>query len=198
MQTYLNERIEEVLAGSSEPIVVRIFGPDLDTLRKKADEVHDALRGIDGVVDLHTDLQTDIPHIQVRPVLSKAARYGLKPGDIRRIAATLVSGDEVSDIHRNNKVYDIMVWSTPKTRRNVADIRNMLLDTPGGHVRMKDVADVRILPTPNQIEREQDSRRIDVAMAVEGRGLGSVVDEVRTGWGTSRSPASTTPRCWAS
>jgi len=180
VQTYLNERIEEVLAGSSEPIVVRIFGPDLDTLRKKADEVHDALRGIDGVVDLHTDLQTDIPHIQVRPVLSKAARYGLKPGDIRRIAATLVSGDEVSDIHRNNKVYDIMVWSTPKTRRNVADIRNMLLDTPGGgHVRMKDVADVRILPTPNQIEREQDSRRIDVAMAVEGRGLGSVVDEVK-------------------
>src|SRR3954451_18545633 len=180
VQTYLNERIEEVLGGSSEPIVVRIFGPDLGVLRQKADEVHNVLRNIDGVADLHTDLQTDIPHIQVKPDLAKAARYGLKPGEIRRVAAALVSGDEVSDIHRNNKVYDIMVWSTPQTRRSVSDIRNLQLDTPaGGHVRLEDVADVRILPTPNQIEREQDSRRIDVSMAVDGRGLGDVVDEVK-------------------
>ncbi len=179
VQTYLNERIEEVLVGSSEPIVVRIYGPDLDVLRAKAAEVHDALRGINGVVDLHTELQTDIPHIQVKPDLTKAAKYGLKPGDIRRVAATLVSGDEVSDIHRNSKVYDIMVWSTPDTRRSVADIRQIPLDTPGGgHVQLQDVADVEILPTPNQIEREQDSRRIDVAMGVAGRGLGDVVDEV--------------------
>ena len=179
VQTYLNERIEEVLVGSSEPIVVRIYGPSLDVLRAKAAEVHDALRGINGVVDLHTELQTDIPHIQVKPDLTKAAKYGLKPGDIRRVAATLVSGDEVSDIHRNSKVYDIMVWSTPDTRRSVADIRQIPLDTPGGgHVQLQDVADVDILPTPNQIEREQDSRRIDVAMGVEGRGLGDVVDEV--------------------
>ena len=179
VQTYLNERIEEVLVGSSEPIVVRIYGPNLGVLRAKAAEVHDALRGINGVVDLHTELQTDIPHIQVKPDLAKAAKYGLKPGDIRRVAATLVSGDEVSDIHRNSKVYDIMVWSTPDTRRSVADIRQIPLDTPGGgHVQLQDVADVEILPTPNQIEREQDSRRIDVAMGVEGRGLGDVVDEV--------------------
>ena len=115
----------------------------------------------------------------MKPDLANAAKYGLKPGDIRRVAATLVSGDEVSDIHRNSKVYDIMVWSTPDTRRSVADIRQIPLDTPGGgHVQLQDVADVEILPTPNQIEREQDSRRIDVAMGVEGRGLGDVVDEV--------------------
>jgi Cu/Ag efflux pump CusA len=59
-----------------------------------------------------------------------------KPGDIRRVAATLVSGDEVSDIHRNSKVYDIMVWSTPDTRRSVADIRQIPLDTPGGWERL--------------------------------------------------------------
>jgi hypothetical protein len=149
------------------------------------------------VVDLHTDLQTDIPHIQVRPGLSKAAAAtGLKPGDIppeRRHAGV---GDEVSDIHRNNKVYDIMVWSTPKTRRNVADIRNMLLDThrPGGHVRMKeDVADVRILPTPNQIEREQDSRRKSTWRGRSRDGAWARWStRSRTGWGTSRSPASTT------
>jgi len=123
-------------------------------------------------------LTIDQPRIQ--EFADAIFKDGLKPGDIRRIAGTFVSGDEVSDIHRNNKVYDIMVWGTPRSRQNVADIRNMLLDTPGGgHVRMSQVASVRILPTPNQIEREEGSRRIDVAMGVDGRGLGAVVDDVR-------------------
>ena len=87
-----------------------------------------------------------------------------------------------------------MVWSTPDTRRSVADIRQIPLDTPGGgHVQLQDVADVEILPTPNQIEREQDSRRIDVAMGVEGRGLGDVVDEVDDRLAKVSFPTSITP-----
>ncbi|MDX6533114.1 MAG: hypothetical protein QOF68_858, partial [Gaiellales bacterium] len=104
--TYLNERIDEVLAGSSEAITVRIFGPDLNVLRDQAREVHQAMSGIEGVVDLRTELQVDVPYISVRPDLARAARYGLKPGDIRRAAGTVVSGDEVSDLHLDNKVYD--------------------------------------------------------------------------------------------
>jgi CzcA family heavy metal efflux pump len=180
VETYLGERIEEVLAGSSDAIVVRIFGSDFRRLRREADEVQGALSTITGIEDLHTELAVDVPHLQVRPDLSRAARYGLKPGDIRRQAATLVAGDEVSDIHRNNKVYDVIVWSTPRTRRSVTGIRNLLLDTAnGGHVRLQDVADVRVAPTPNQISREDNSRRIDVSLNPSGRDLGSVVHDVK-------------------
>ncbi|HEY3207207.1 MAG TPA: efflux RND transporter permease subunit [Gaiellaceae bacterium] len=180
VETYLNERIEEVLAGSSDAIVVRIFGSDFRRLRGEADEVQRSLSTIPGTEDLHTELAVDVPHLQVKPNLAKAARYGLKPGDIRRAAATLVAGDEVSDIHRDNKVYDVMVWSTPRTRRSVTAIRNLLLDTPdGGHIRLHDVADVHVLPTPNQISREDNSRRIDVSLNPSGRDLGSVVHDVK-------------------
>ena len=180
VETYLNERIDEVLAGSSDAIVVRIFGPELQGLRQTADNVQGALGTIDGIEDLHTELQVSVPHLEVVPDLAKAARYGLKPGDIRRAAATLVSGDEVSDIHKDNKVVDIMVWSTPENRSSVTSIRNLLLDTgDGGHVHLKDVADVRVRPTPNLISREDNSRRIDVSLNPNGRSLDAVVGDVQ-------------------
>jgi CzcA family heavy metal efflux pump len=177
--TYLNERIDEVLAGSSEAITVRIFGPDLNVLRDRAEQVHNALRGIKGVVDLRTELQVDVPYISVKPDLEKAARYGLKPGDIRREAAVIVAGEEVSDLHVDGKVYDVIAWSTPRARQDVQSIRDLPLDTPGGgHVRLADVADVHIGSTPNQVSRENNSRRIDVGLNVHGRDLGSVQHDV--------------------
>ena len=119
----------------------------------------------------------DVPYIRVKPDLEKAAKYGLKPGDIRRAAATIVAGDEVSDLHVDNKVYDVIAWSVPEARRDVQSIRDLPLDTPGGgHVKMSQVADVSVRPTPNRISREDNSRRIDVGMNVRGRDLGSVVD----------------------
>ncbi|MBV9689789.1 MAG: efflux RND transporter permease subunit [Ktedonobacteraceae bacterium] len=180
VRTYLNERINEVLVGSSDDVVVRIYGPDLGTLRSKAEEVRQALAPIKGTADLHTELQVDVPHVQVEVDLAKAQRYGLKPGDVRRAAGVLVAGNEVSDIHRDGKVYDVMVWGTPQTRNSLTSIRELLIDTPsGGQVRLGDVANVSILPTPNLIEREHNSRRIDVSLNAHGRDLGAVVRDVK-------------------
>jgi CzcA family heavy metal efflux pump len=178
--TYFNERVDEVLAGSPEPIVVRIFGPDLDQLRTMASDIRHRLSEIDGVAEEHTSFQEDVPQIDVTVDLGAARHYGVKPGDVRRAAATLVAGEEVGDIFRAGRAYDVEVWSTPQTRNSLTDIRRLLLDTPdGGHIRLSDVADVRIRPTPNAIEREGDSRRIDVEASVEGRDLGSVVGDVQ-------------------
>src|SRR5262249_7074116 len=170
--TYLNERIEEVLTGSKEAIVVRVYGQDLTVIRHKADEVQKILAGIPGVVDDHVDFQVDVPQIEVKVDLAKAARYGLKPGDVRRAAATLVAGEEVGDIFRGGRAYDVVVWSTPQSRNSVTSISALPIDTPSGRkVRLGDVARVSVQPIPNLIERQGDSRRIDVAANVVGRDL---------------------------
>lgn len=180
VQTYLKERSEEVLTGSSQPIVVRIYGPDLPVLRSKADEVEHALSQIDGVADLHVELQADVPQVEVEVDLAAARRYGLKPGDVRRAAGVLVSGEEVADIFRGGKTYEVQVWSTPKTRENLTSLQELLIDTPdGGHVRLGAVAEVRVVPTPNAVIRENQSRRIDVESSVRGRDLGSVARDVQ-------------------
>jgi CzcA family heavy metal efflux pump len=177
--TYFNERVDEVLAGSTEPIVVRIFGEDLDQLRSKAQEVRERMSDIPGIAEEHVSFQEDVPQVNVTVDLSAAQRYDIKPGDVRRAAATLVAGEEVGDIFRDGKAYDVNVWTTPETRDSVTDIRRLLLDTPGGgQVRLGDVARVVVRPTPNAIEREGDSRRIDIEASVEGRDLGSVVHDV--------------------
>jgi Cu/Ag efflux pump CusA len=179
VQTYLNERIEEVLTGAKSPVVVRIYGQDLSVLRTKATEIQHQIADIPGIEDDHVDLQVDTPQIQVEVDLAKAAKYGLKPGDVRRAASTLIAGEEVGDIFRSGKAYDVVVWSTPATRASVASISELPLDTPSGFpVRLGDVATVSIQPVPNLIERENGSRRIDVVAGVRGRDLGSVIKDV--------------------
>ncbi|MGQ0654512.1 MAG: efflux RND transporter permease subunit [Betaproteobacteria bacterium] len=179
VQTYLRERVKEVLTGAGESIVVRLFGPDLAVLRSKAQEVRDALKDVPGLVDLHLEQQVEVPQIQVKVDLEAAARHGLKPGDVRRIAGAMMSGVEVTDLHREGKVYDVFVWSIPSARRSVDSVRELLIDTPrGGRVPLAEVARVELVPTPNKIKRENSSRRIDVHANVKGRDLGSVADEV--------------------
>jgi CzcA family heavy metal efflux pump len=180
VETYLRERIDEVIVGESTPIVVRVFGDDLHVLRRKAEEIRAHIAGVEGTDDLHVELSRDIPQIDVEVKLGEAAKVGLKPGDVRRAAATLISSEEVGDIFRGGKAYDVHVWSTPETRSNLDDVRALPIDTPrGGRVRLDQVADVSIRPTPNDIKRENVSRRIDVASEVKGRDLASVVDEIK-------------------
>jgi CzcA family heavy metal efflux pump len=179
VQTYLKERIREVLTGASEAITVRISGPDLHVLEEKAEEVRQAIAGVDGTVEEFVELHKNIPQVDVKVDLAKAQAYGIKPGDVRRAATTLMAGEEVGDIFRDGKAYDIQVWSKPEVRTSLTDIRNLPIDLPnGGHILLSDVADVSLQPTPNAIERESNTRKIDVGANVSGRALGAVVGDV--------------------
>jgi CzcA family heavy metal efflux pump len=180
VQTYLKETTRQVLTGSSNDIVVRISGPDLGVLRSKAEEVRQALAQIDGAANVHTELQVEQPQVDIKVDLTKAQRYGLKPGDVRRAASTLVAGIEAGSLFEEQKVFQVVVWGTPQTRHSLSSIRDLLIDTPnGGQVRLGDVAEVRIVPTLNLIQHETVSRRIDVSLSVRGRDPGTVVRDVQ-------------------
>jgi CzcA family heavy metal efflux pump len=179
VQTYLKERIREVLTGASGEIVVRIYGHDLGVLRSKADEVVQAMSGIDGIVDESAELHVDVPQMTIRTNLAAARRYGLKPGDVRRASGVLVASEEVGDIFSGGRAYDVHVWSTPRTRSSLTSVRDLPIDVPtGGQVALGDVAQVRVEPTPNVVEHDNLFRKIDVVGNVSGRDLGSVARDV--------------------
>jgi len=120
-----------------------------------------------------------VPQIQVEVKLDAAQRYGLKPGDVRRDAATLVAGEEVGDLFINSKAYDVQVWSTPETRNNLTAVLNLPVDTPGGQkVLLGDVATVKVGSAQSVVYRENASRFIDVGATVEGRALNQVMAAV--------------------
>ena len=137
------------------------------------------MASVDGLVDLHTELQLEIPQVEIEVDLVAAESFGIKPGDVRRAAAAFIASTEVGDYYTDGKALDVAVWSTPETRNSITSLSEIVLDTDsGGHVLLNDVADVRLVSTPNEIERESLSRRIDVLANVSGRDLGSVVGDV--------------------
>ena len=179
LQTYLKERMREVLTGSGEAIIVRIFGDDLEVLRAKAEEVRAAMSTIPGIVDLKKELIVDVPHVQVTVDLDAARLQGLKPGDVRRASGAFMSGEEVGDIFVNGRTHDVHLWTAASYRHSLTSIQNMLLDTPTGqYVMLKDIADIRVVPSPNIIKREAGSRRLDVQANVRGGDLAAVAREV--------------------
>ena len=179
VQTYLKERIREVLTGSSQPIVVRIYGDDLHVLREQAELVRDSISSVDNLRGLHIELHEDIPQVEVKVNLAAAAQHGLSPGAVRRASGILVNGEETGDIFRDGKAFEVWVWSHPEVRNSIESVAEFMIDTPlGTQVRLADIADLRVGPTPNSIERENQSRRLDVLANVSGRDLGSVVSDI--------------------
>ena len=150
---------------------MRVYGEDPATLRAQAARMQRMLTRVDGVVDPRVEAQIEEPTVAIEVDLARAQRLGIKPGDVRRAAATLLSGIEVGSLFRQQKVFEVVVRATPEARHSLTDIRRLLIDTPGGgHVRLGDVATVRVRPTPAVIQREASSRRIDVTADVRGRG----------------------------
>ena len=189
VQTYLRERIKEVLTGTSESIVVRVFGPDIEPLRDKSEEIAERIGKIDGVIDAHPSFSEDLPQINVELDLAAARSHGLKPGDVRRQSSAYLASEEVSDLFFGGRAYDVHVWSIPSARNSVTDVQELPIDTPAGKkIRLEQVADVTLSKSPNKIERTQQSRRIDVGANVEGRDLASVVDDVEKSLETVEFP----------
>jgi CzcA family heavy metal efflux pump len=180
VQTYLRERVKEVLTGSSGAVVVRIFGPDPGKLTELADTTLKAIGDTPGLIEAAAALQKDVPQIEIELDLAKAREHDLKPGDIRRQSSVYLAGEEVSDIFSGGRAYDVHIWSIPQVRHSFQDIKDLPIDTPSGdRVRLSEVADVRFAPSPNAILRDDQSRRIDVEGNIaEGGDLGAVVDEV--------------------
>ena len=179
--TYLRERIKEVLTGASATVVVRVFGADLDRLQAQAQGVSAAIAGVEGVVDLKVQAQVLIPQVSVRFRPERAAIFGLTPGEIRRPVATLVQGTKVGEFYEDQKLFDVVVWGTPDVRRNLDSIRNLQITaSTGATVPLTSVADVTVAAVPNEITRQDGSRRIDVTFNVRGRDLGAVAREVET------------------
>ena len=168
--TNLQAKLRQELSGTGESLVVRVYGEDLKIIRNKAEQVEKVLAGIAGVFDSKVQYPEEMPTLEIEVNLDRARGYGLKPGDVRRAATSLVSGLEVGNLFDEQKVFEVVVWGTPNTRQNLTSIQDLLIETPSrGHVRLKDVADVRIAPSVTEIHRDMAARRIDVTASEIGR-----------------------------
>jgi CzcA family heavy metal efflux pump len=179
LQTYLTERIREVLTGASASIVVRINGPNLEELRARARDVAAQMETVPGVGDLKIEPQTLVPQIAIKLRPDAAARFGLTPGVLMRSVSTLVNGARVGEIYQDQKIFGVVVRGERRLYPDLAALRELMIDTPSGaQAPLSAVADVQVVPAPNEIKREGATRRIEVTCNAKDRDLGSVAREV--------------------
>jgi CzcA family heavy metal efflux pump len=178
---FISHRIDEILSGTRSAIAVKIFGPDLATLRDLAQDVEGVMQGIEGVVDLQVEPQVPVAQLDVRFNRQAASRYGLTIKDLAETVETAFNGRIVSQVLEDQRVFDLVVWLEPAARQGPQTIGNLLVDTPGGQmIPLAQVAQVTFAKGPNTINRENVSRRIVVAANAADRDLGSLIAEVRT------------------
>jgi CzcA family heavy metal efflux pump len=176
----ISHRIDHLLSGTRAQMAIKISGPDLVTLRSKAEEIRAAMAGVTGVVDLFVEPQVGVPQAQINLNRQAAAAVGLKAADLAETVETSFNGHIVSQVLEDQRVFDVIVRLDDSARRSVESLGRTLIDTPAGaKVPIAQVADVRIDQGPNTINRENVQRRIVVQANVSGRDLGGVIDDVR-------------------
>ncbi|HLO30160.1 MAG TPA: efflux RND transporter permease subunit [Anaerolineales bacterium] len=181
VDTYLNELSSEVSAEKNKSLVVRVYGATDKDLRSAAESVKTAVADIRGVAGANIQLPVQEPGLEIEVNLEAARSYGLKPGDVRRAAAIMFSGLQVGSLFQEQKVFDVVVWSTPDTRKSLSDIRNLLIDTPSRkRVRLGDIATVRVVSSPSVIRHDQVKRYVDIGIDVQGRSVGAVAADLKS------------------
>jgi Cu/Ag efflux pump CusA len=179
--TYPADRIAEVFGERERDVAVRIYGQDLAVLETKAEAVRSAISEVGGIQAPSVTTPIREPTIEIEVDLDAAAAAGLKAGDIRRSATSLLSGILVGNLFEEQKVFEVVVWGTPEHRESLSSVQDLLIDSPkSGLVRLGDVADVRVAASPSVIEREGVMRYLDVTADVSGRDLGAVLADVRS------------------
>jgi len=176
----ISHRLDHLQSGVRAQIAVKLFGDDLATLRSKAEEIRNAIQTVEGATDVSIERQVLIPQIRFNVDRTKAAQYGLQPGEITQTLETALNGRVVSQAIEGARRYDVAVRFDDASRNSIDALRNVTIDTPNGtQIPISAVATIENLPGPNQILRENAKRRIVIGANTAGRDLGSVAQEIQ-------------------
>ncbi len=181
VRTYTQQILSQPLRSStSDDVTLRLYGEDQKVLRAEAAKLEKSLTGTSGVVNSHVILPADEPTLEIEVDLAAAQKYGIKPGEVRRTAAALLSGILVGNLFQEQKVFDVVVWGEPELRDSISDILNMPIQTSDGNqVLLKDVADIRIAASQTVIRHDAMSAYVDVGFTVQGRDASVVASDIQ-------------------
>ena len=177
----LADRIGHMLSGVSAPVAVKIFGPDLDTLRRLGTEVQAIAQTIPGFEDAKLDQQSSIPQLRIEANRERATAYGVAPGALNDQLSTLVGGKEIAELRDGQRAINLVLRLPPEWRDSPEKIAQLPVETATGRpVPLGLVADVREAKGPNVIFRENSQRRFTVAIKPTARDVGALVARLQS------------------
>jgi len=172
----LADRIGHMLSGVSAPVAVKIYGPDLDELRRIGTQVQSIAKKIPGFEDAKLDAQSTIPQIRIEPDRDRAFAYSITPGDLNDQLATYLGGERVAELRDGQRAVDLVIRLPENLRDKPEKLAALPVETDGGlRVPLGLVARVQEAKGPNVIQREKNQRRFVVAIKPTVRDVGVVV-----------------------
>ncbi|QDS98346.1 efflux RND transporter permease subunit [Adhaeretor mobilis] len=173
--------ISHMLSGVKAQVAIKLFGEDLDELRRQAEGIKNTIADIPGIRDLQVEQQTIVPQLRIEADGAKLKTFGLRRSDVNEFVETAMQGEVVSQVLHGQRSFDLLVRLEEEFREDMAALKRLRIDLPdGGSVKLEDVARIYKAGGPNTVNREQVSRRIVVQCNVSGRGLVDVVGDIKT------------------
>ncbi|KAA6345224.1 Cobalt-zinc-cadmium resistance protein CzcA [termite gut metagenome] len=180
----LGHRIDHMLSGTRANIAIKIFGTDLSKLFTLGNQVKTAVDGIEGLVDVSVEQQTETPQLQIRADRDMLARYGITIEKFNKFVELAFSGEKLADIYEGQRSFDLVLRLNKDYTESMASLRAALIDIPGGgKVPLEEVAEIVSASGPNSISRENVQRKMVVSANVSGRDLQSVVNDIKVNIG---------------
>jgi len=174
-------RVDELLSGVKAQLAIKLFGPKLDILAKKGQEIEAAIKQINGARDVALEQIAGEAQLVIKPKRQQLSRFGLSVGDVMKVVKNDIGGVSAGQIINGNERYDIYVRIEEKFRNTPETIADLRIQSPAGAwVRLGDIATVTFESGPPQVRRDDVQRRVVIQANVQGRDMGSVVADIRT------------------
>lgn len=176
----LGHRIDHMLSGTRANIAINLFGSDLSRLFMLGNQIQAAISGIDGLVDVSVEQQTETPQLQIRANRRMLARYGITIEEFNQFVELAFAGEKLAEIYEGQRSFDLVLRLNRNYTESIDGVRSALISTESGRkIPLEEVADIVSVGGPNTISRENVQRKITVSANVSGRDLRSVVEDIQ-------------------
>ena len=173
-------RVDELLSGVKAELAVKLFGPDLDVLASKGQEIEAAIKAVEGARDVAMEQIVGEAQLVIKPNRQQLSRFGFSVADVMDLVKNGIGGTTAGQVINGNERYDIYVRLQEKNRNNRDVIADLRLQSPtGAWVRLGDIADISLASGPPQVRRDDVQRRVVIQANVQDRDMGSVVTDIR-------------------
>lgn len=177
----LGHRIDHMLSGTRASIAIKLFGTDISRMYMIGNQIKSEIEGIEGLVDVSVEQQTETPQLQVRANRTALAKHGITMEHFNKFIELAFAGVRLSDVYEGQRSFDLILRLNKNYTENIEDVKNALIDTgDGGKVPLSEVAEIVSVGGPNTVSRENVQRKLVVSANVSGRDLGGAVDAIRS------------------
>lgn len=175
----ISHRIDAMLSGTEANIAIKLFGTDLNRMFQIGNQIKDAVKGIEGLVDLKVEQQIERPQLTITPKRDILAKFGIPLPEFQEYVNVMLGGEVVCQVYDDGKTFDLTVKTSDESRATMDDIRNLMIDANGTKVPLSYVAEIRSAAGPNTINRENVRRKIVISANVSERDLRGVVNDIQ-------------------